>query len=388
MRKWRTPSHCDNKQPIVEVKVLLTGGGTGGHLFPAIAIAEEILRQKPDAKIAFAGTERGIEASEVPKRNFTLHLIPAVALRRGISIQSLFENLKFPFRLMQSINEANALLDQEEPDLVIGTGGFVSFPVVWAAQDFGIPTLIQEQNSKPGWATRILAGRADKICLSFEASRRYFSKRAPCVITGNPTRRFELTTPEEARRFFKVDPARKTLLVFGGSLGARSLNTAIEQRLHDLLGRVNLIWQIGKTDFDALASRIQPRENLWFSDFIDRMDLAYSAADLVLCRAGASTIAELLNIGMAAILVPYPFAADNHQYFNAKALSDKGVAVLIPNDEIGSEVAYKQILSLIEDDAKRNTMKEMARKLGKPNATKEIAEIAIRLASQKKEAHA
>lgn len=366
------------------MKVLLTGGGTGGHLFPAIAIAEEILRQKPDANIAFAGTERGIEATEIPKRNFTLHLIPAVAVKRGVSLKSFFENLKFPFRLIESINEAKALLDQEEPDIVIGTGGFVSFPVVWAAQDFGIPTLIQEQNSKPGWATRLLAGRADEVHLSFETSRQYFSKRVPCRVTGNPTRRFELVAPEEARRFFKVDVRRKTLLVFGGSLGARSLNTAIEKRLDDLLRRVNLIWQIGKTDFETLTLRIQPRENLWFSAFIDRMDLAYSAADLVLCRAGASTIAELLNIGMASVLVPYPFAAGNHQYFNAKALSDKGAAVLIPNDEIGSEATYKQILSLIDNDAKREAMKEIAKKLGKPNASKEIAESAIRLASQER----
>lgn len=370
------------------MKVLLTGGGTGGHLFPAIAIAEEILRQKPEANIAFAGTERGIEATEVPKRNFTLHLISAVALKRGVSVQSFFENLKFPFRLKQSLNEAEELLFQEEPDVVVGTGGFVSFPVMWAAQDLGIPTLVQEQNSKPGWATRLLAGRADEAHLSFEESRRYFSKRVPCINTGNPTRRFEPASPEAARRFFKVDSTRKTLLVFGGSLGARSLNTAIETHLDDLLDRVNLIWQIGKTDFQTLASRIQARENLWFSAFIDRMDLAYSAADLVLCRAGASTIAELLNMGMASVLVPYPFAADNHQYFNAKALSDNGAAVLIPNDEVGSERAYKQILSLIENDAKREAMKEVARKLGKPNAAKEIAESVIRLASHKKVAHA
>ncbi len=365
------------------MKVLLTGGGTGGHLFPAIAIAEEILRQKPEAKIAFAGTERGIEATEVPKRNFTLHLISAVAFKRGYSLKSLFENLKFPFRLMQSIDEAKELLEQEEPDVVIGTGGFVSFPVVWAAQDFGIPTLIQEQNAKPGWATRWLAARADEVHLTFESSRHYFSKRMPCVMTGNPTRRFELVAPEEARCFFKVNPMRKTLLVFGGSLGARSLNTAIEKRLDDLLTRVNVIWQIGKTDYEAVATRVQPKENLWLSAFIDRMDLAYSAADLVLCRAGASTIAELTNIGMASVLVPYPFAADNHQYFNAKALSEKGAAILIPNDEISSDESYKKILSLLEDDAKRKAMKQVAKTLGKPNAAEQIAQSAIRLASQK-----
>jgi UDP-N-acetylglucosamine--N-acetylmuramyl-(pentapeptide) pyrophosphoryl-undecaprenol N-acetylglucosamine transferase len=365
------------------MKVLLAGGGTGGHLFPAIAIAEEILRQTPDAKVAFVGTERGIEATEIPKRNFTLHLIQAVAFKRGFSLQSLFENLKLPFRLLASIDEAKALLDQEEPDMVIGTGGYVSFPVVWAAQDFAIPTLIQEQNSKPGWATRLLAGRADEVCLSFESSRHYFSKRAPCIVTGNPTRHFEGVSPAEARQFFNVNPTRKTLLVFGGSLGARSLNTAIEKRLDEWLKQGNLIWQTGKTDYESIASRVQPRENLWFSAFIDRMDLAYSAADLVLCRAGASTIAELTNIGIASVLVPYPFAADNHQYFNAKALAEKGAAELIDNADIASDAAYQKIVSLLADDKKRHAMKDAAKKLGKPDATKKIAESAIRLATQK-----
>lgn len=366
------------------MKALLTGGGTGGHLFPAIAIAEEILRQKPDAKVAFAGAERGIEATEVPKRNFTLHLISAVSFKRGLSLKSLFENLKFPFRVLASIDEAKALLEQEEPDVVIGTGGFASFPVAWAAQDFGIPTLIQEQNAKPGWATRLLAARADEVHLAFEESRRYFSKRVPCFVTGNPTRQFERASPEAARRFFNLDPARKTLLVFGGSLGARSLNQAIEARLDDWLRQVNLVWQIGKTDYETVEARIQPRQNLWFGAFIDRMDLAYSAADLVLCRAGASTIAEITNIGLASILVPYPFAADNHQYFNAKALSDAGAATLIPNDKIASDEAYREILALLQDDSKRDAMKDAAKKLGKPNATKIIAERAVRLASQKK----
>ncbi len=368
------------------MKVLLAGGGTGGHLFPAIAIAEEILRKKPDAQVAFVGTERGIEATEIPKRNFTLHLIQAVAFKRGFSWQSFFENLKLPFRLLASLDEAKALIDQEEPDVVIGTGGYVSLPVVWAAQDFGVPTLIQEQNSKPGWATRLLARRADEVCLSFDDSRRYFSKRTPCVVIGNPTRHFECVSPVEARQCFKVNPERKTLLVFGGSLGARSINTAIEKRLDELLKRANLIWQTGKTDYESIAARVKPRENLWFGAFIDRMDLAYSAADLVLCRAGASTIAELTNIGMASVLVPYPFAAGNHQYFNARALAEKGAAELIDNRDIASDAAYQKIMLLLEDDKKRQAMKEAAKKLGKPDAAKKIAESAIRLACQKKSA--
>lgn len=367
------------------MKALFAGGGTGGHLFPAIAIAEEILRQRPSATVAFAGTERGIEATEVPKRNFTLHVISAVAFKRGLSMQALFENLKFPFRLLQSIDEARDLIDQEEPDVVIGTGGFVSFPVVWAAQEFGVPTILQEQNAKPGWATRLLARRADETHLSFEDSRRYLPKRARCFITGNPTRRFELAPPEQARQCFKLDPKRKTLLAFGGSLGARSLNKAIEQWLDELLKRANVIWQTGKTDYERVASNLKPRENLWVGAFIDRMDLAYSAADLALCRAGASTIAELTTLGIAAILAPYPFAADNHQCFNAKALADRGAAELVLDSELGSRSAFEKIVALLEDDAKRETMKREAKKLGKPDAAKIIAERAIRLASHRSE---
>ncbi|MCS6987950.1 MAG: undecaprenyldiphospho-muramoylpentapeptide beta-N-acetylglucosaminyltransferase [Chloroherpetonaceae bacterium] len=362
------------------MKALFAGGGTGGHFFPAVAIAEEILRQKPDAQVAFAGTERGIEATEAPKRNFTLHFVSAVAFKRGFSPQALFENLKFPFRLLESVSDARELLDQEEPDVVVGTGGFVSFPVVWAAQEFGVPTLLQEQNSKPGWATRVLATRADEVHLSFEDSRRFFSKRVQCFVTGNPTRRFERVLPETARQFFNLDPKRKTLLVFGGSLGARSLNGAVEKWLDELLTRANVIWQTGKTDYDNIASRVQPRENLWRNAFIDRMDLAYSAADLALCRAGASTIAELTNVGVAAVLVPYPFAADNHQYFNAKALADKGAAELVLDDAIASRASFEKIVSLLEDDQRREAMRERAKRLGKPDAAKVIAERVIRLA--------
>jgi UDP-N-acetylglucosamine--N-acetylmuramyl-(pentapeptide) pyrophosphoryl-undecaprenol N-acetylglucosamine transferase len=360
------------------MKILFAGGGTGGHLFPAIAIAQEILKLKPDALISFAGTERGIEATVVPKEGFTLHLIAAVSFKRGWSAQMLFDNLKFPFGVWQSIKEAEGLIDQEEPDAVVGTGGFVSFPTLKAAQSFGIPTLIQEQNSKPGWATRVLARAADEVHLSFESSRGFFKQSIKTFITGNPTREFARCDKTVAREFFGVSPVRKTLFVFGGSLGARSLNTAIENRLNDLLTHCNLIWQTGKLDYDKIKARVGIKENLWYSPFIDRMDVAYAAADLVLCRAGASTIAELTNLGLASILVPYPFAADNHQYFNAKALADTAAAELILDSEL--ETSFEKIGLLLNDDKKLSAMSMASLKLAKPRAAATIAKRVIDLA--------
>jgi UDP-N-acetylglucosamine--N-acetylmuramyl-(pentapeptide) pyrophosphoryl-undecaprenol N-acetylglucosamine transferase len=361
------------------MKIIFAGGGTGGHLFPAIAIAQEILKQQSDAQIAFAGTEKGIEFTEVQKQGFPLHLVPAAAFKRGFSARALFDNLKFPFRVWESINEAKVLLDQEEPDVVVGTGGFVSFPVVWAAQSFGIPTLIQEQNSKPGWATRTLARKADEVHLAFDSSKTFFSSGIKTVVSGNPTRRFERIKTNEARQFFGLNPLRQTLFVFGGSLGARSLNTFVESNLDALLREANVIWQTGKTNYADIEKRIGKKENLWYSAFIDRMDYGYAAADLVMCRAGASTLGELTSLGAASVLVPYPFAADNHQYFNAKALADKNAALLIEDAKLAA--SFETVKSLLNDDVKQSAMKSECVKLGKPNAAAAIAARVIQLAS-------
>jgi UDP-N-acetylglucosamine--N-acetylmuramyl-(pentapeptide) pyrophosphoryl-undecaprenol N-acetylglucosamine transferase len=362
------------------MKIIFAGGGTGGHLFPAVAIAQEILKMRPDAQIHFVGTERGIEATEVPKLGFPLHKIPITGIKRGIGPKDLFENLKFPSRLLRSRLECRRLIQQVSPDVVVGTGGFVSGPAVLAAQTMRIPTLVQEQNSKPGITTRLLARRATEVHLSFEASKQFLSRKENVFVTGNPTRDFVRHDHGEARRFFGLDPDKKTLLVFGGSLGARSINQAIEDWLENLPGDANLIWQTGRLDYEAISGRIGKRQNVWYKAFIDRMDMAYSAADVVLCRAGASTIAELTNLGKPAILVPFPFAAGNHQYFNAKALADKGAAVLIENKNIGQNGSRELILRLIDDREQQQKMAAACMKFGKPHAASTIAEHVIRLA--------
>ncbi|NTW48532.1 MAG: undecaprenyldiphospho-muramoylpentapeptide beta-N-acetylglucosaminyltransferase [Chlorobiales bacterium] len=361
------------------MKIIFAGGGTGGHLFPGVAIAQEILKIKHDTRILFVGTERGIEATEVPKLGFPLHIIPIAGIKRGFGLKELFENLKFPSRLLKSLLECRRLIEQIRPSAVVGTGGFVSGPVVLMAQMMGIPTLVQEQNSKPGITTRLLARRATEVHLSFEASRQFFSRKEKVFVTGNPTRDFAKRNPTEARRFFGLDPDKKTLLVFGGSLGARSINQAVESWLDSLPSDANLIWQTGRLEYDAIAKRVGKRQNVWYNAFIDRMDMAYSAADVVLCRAGASTIAELTNLGKPAILVPFPFAAGNHQYFNAKALSDKGAAVLIENKNIGQDQSKELILRLIDDRESQKSMAEACMKFGKPDAAATIAEHVVRL---------
>lgn len=362
------------------MKIIFAGGGTGGHLFPAVAIAQEILKVRPGAQIHFVGTERGIEATEVPKLGFPLHKIPVAGIKRGFKPKDFFENLKFPLRLLKSLLECRRLIERVSPDVVVGTGGFVSGPAVLTAQMMGIPTLVQEQNSKPGVTTRLLARRATEVHLSFEASKQFLSRTERVFVTGNPTRDFARHNPAEARRFFGLDPDKKTLLVFGGSLGARSINQAIESWLQNWPESANLIWQTGKLDYEAIQGRVGKRQNVWYNAFIDRMDMAYSAADVVLCRAGASTIAELGNLGKPAILVPFPFAAGNHQYFNAKALSDKDAAVFIENKNIGQNGSRELILRLIDDRDGQQKMSEACRKFGKPQAASTIAEHVIRLA--------
>ncbi|MDW8465148.1 MAG: undecaprenyldiphospho-muramoylpentapeptide beta-N-acetylglucosaminyltransferase [Chloroherpetonaceae bacterium] len=361
------------------MRIIFAGGGTGGHLYPAVAIAEAVLKLEPKAVISFVGTERGIEATEVPKLGFPLHLISAPSLRRGVSLKAFFDNLQFPFRLYESLNECKRLFFQEEPDVVVGTGGYVSAPVVWQAQRWGIPTLIQEQNAKPGLATRFLAQHADEVHLSFLESLDYFDQDN-VFVTGNPTRALALHPKEQACQFFGLDATRKTLLVFGGSLGARSLNQALESWLSEALLRFNVIWQTGKLDFEAIAARVGTRQHLWLGAYIDRMDYAYSAADVVLCRAGASTLAELCNVGAAAILVPYPFAAANHQLHNAEALAESGAAELILDKDIRTEAAKQKVFALLEDEARQALLRANAKQHAKPNAAEKIAKRVIRLA--------
>ena len=361
------------------MKVIFAGGGTGGHLYPAVAMAEELLKQLPGSEISFAGTEKGIESTEVPRLGFHLHTFRVRGFSRGKSPADMLRNTGVLTDVAGAVWKAISLIRREKPDVVIGTGGFVSAPLLLAAQMLGKKNLIQEQNAFPGVTTRLLAAFATEVHLSFPDSGRFLKRKNGIYVSGNPARSFALRDSGKAREKFDLDPELPTLLVFGGSRGARSINNAVKKWVVEFRGKSNIIWQTGSLDFEAISSEFVSSDNLWIGPYINDMGSAYSAADLVLCRAGASTVAELTNLGKPAILVPYPYAAGNHQFFNAEALSGDGAAVLVVDSEISGDRAKKQIFGLLEDSIVRETMAEACRAHGKPEAARELAGRIIQL---------
>jgi len=310
------------------MKVLFAGGGTGGHLYPAVAMAQELQRMVPGVGILFAGTSRGIEAREIPRLGYRLHLLEVRGLKRGRSLKDMASNIGVVADFIGALAGAVALVGKERPDVVVGTGGFVSAPVLFAAQLLGRKTLIQEQNAFPGVTTRLLSALASEVQLSFEEAGRYLPKKKGVMISGNPARSFELVDAAAAREHFGLDPSRPTLLVFGGSRGARSINNAV-LRNRELFGRAaNILWQTGSLDFERISDACTPSRHLQVVPYIENMGIAYSATDLVLCRAGASSIAELTNLGKPSVLVPYPFATGDHQRHNARSLLHSGAAAV------------------------------------------------------------
>ncbi len=364
------------------MKVLFAGGGTGGHLYPAVAMAGELMKLIPDVEISFAGTTGGIEATEVPRLGFRLHLIPVRGLKRGGSLFNLLENIGVLADFTGALGRAVSLVWREMPDVVVGTGGFVSAPLLFAAQLMGKKTLIQEQNAFPGVTTKLLAALASEVHLSFEEARRFLPKTQRIIVSGNPARSFELLEASLARHRFGLHEARPTLLVFGGSRGARSINNAVLLRLGELTTSANLVWQTGSLDFERLKGLVRPSPYLWIAPYIEDMGAAYSAADLVLCRAGASSLAELTNLGKPSVLVPYPYATGDHQRHNARALVDNGAAIVVDDDRLGEEVSSATILELLHNAERLKKMGVASRKLAHPDAPRQLARRIISLAEK------
>ena len=358
---------------VSHLRVIFAGGGTGGHLFPAIAIADEIRNLYPYAEIAFIGTKSKIEARVVPQNGFQFYPIWISGYHRNFRIS----NVLFPIKVIVSFMQAVSIIKKFNPDVVVGTGGYVSGPALRAATLLKIPTLIQEQNSYPGVTTRMLAKKVDEVHLTFEDSRKHFTGLQNIFVTGNPTRRsLENVIRSDALHYFGFDDSEtgKTILVFGGSLGAHTLNNAVLMNIDSLLkNNIRLIWQTGKEEIRQAETIVKKysSKNIWVCDFIDRMDYAYAASDLVICRAGATTIAELTNIGKPAILVPYPHAAANHQAENAKSLVKSGAVEIVYDHEVGDKLLTA--VSNLLGDTNLRSMSDRSKKLGKPNASKEIA---------------
>lgn len=363
------------------MNVLFAGGGTGGHLYPAIAMAGELRKLEPDVEISFVGTTGGIEASEVPRLGYRLHLIPVRGLKRGLSPAAFIANIGVIADFIAALGRAAALIVREAPDVVVGTGGFVSAPLLLAAQLMRRKTLIQEQNAFPGVTTKLLAALASEVHLSFEEARRFIINKKRLFVSGNPARSFTLQQQAVARAHFSLTEERPTLLVFGGSRGARSINNAVLQGLDLITASANLVWQTGALDFERIRSRIKPSPYVWVAPYIEEMGAAYGAADLVLCRAGASSIAELTNLGKPSVLVPYPFATGDHQRHNARALVASGAAMVVEDDRLGQQASITAILELLHDKGKLERMGAASRKQAYPDSAHQLALRIIGLAT-------
>ena len=354
-------------------RLIVSGGGTGGHIFPAIAIADAFKRRHPDAEILFVGAKGKMEMERVPKAGYPIEGLWISGFKRELSL----DNLSFPFKLISSLCKAKKILKKFKPDMVVGVGGFASGPIMRKATKLHIPVVIQEQNSFPGVTNKIVAPKAARICVAYENMEKWFPKDK-IVLTGNPLRNNVVSTEgkhDEGARFFGLDPQKPIILLVGGSQGALGINKGISAKLAMFKDvDYQMIWQTGKfyveqaqkeVDELGLGERVKPVV------FIDRMDLAYASADVVISRAGAMSISELSLVGKAVVFVPLPTAAEDHQTKNAMSLVEKDAAMIVKNDET-SEKLIPTVFELLNDKEKICKMQENIAKFAIPNAAEDI----------------
>jgi UDP-N-acetylglucosamine--N-acetylmuramyl-(pentapeptide) pyrophosphoryl-undecaprenol N-acetylglucosamine transferase len=354
-------------------RVLIAGGGTGGHLFPAVAVAEKLMEMKPETEILFVGTKSKIEGTVVPKLGFKFKSIWI----KGFSRKFNLENLLFPIKLFVSLIQSIIINMKFLPRVAIGSGGYVSGPPILGSSLMGAKIILLEQNSYPGITTRLLERYADEVHISFKDSEKYLSRKDKLLLTGNPVRKnLGVENKEKALAVFRLSTDKKTLLVTGGSLGAGSINKALATNIKKLEeGGIQILWQTGKNyfkDYENLNT-----SNIKVLEFIDDMNAAYSVCDLFLARSGATTIAEILALGIPSILVPSPNVAENHQYYNAKSLEEKNAAILIKDENL-SDKLFETVVNTISSEKKLKELKQNALKLAKPNAAEVIASRVIK----------
>ena len=349
-------------------RVLISGGGTGGHIYPAISIANEIKERYPNTEFLFVGASDRMEMEKVPQAGYKIKGLWIAGLQRKLT----FQNLLFPVKLISSLWKSKVIVRKFKPDVVIGTGGFASGPILQVASSKGIPSLIQEQNSYPGITNKLLAKKVNAVCVAYGKLERFFPS-SKIEFTGNPVRQDILSVAnkrEEGIEFFGLDASKKTLLVLGGSLGARAINQIIEENLEDILSKnVQVIWQTGKFYIEQYKG-LSEKENVQTHAYLSNMNLAYAAADIIISRAGASSISELCLVGKPTVFIPSPNVAEDHQTKNALAVVEKDGAVLLKEKEKDS---FKEVFfRLLESE---NTMQKLSKNikaLAKPNATKDI----------------
>ncbi len=358
-----------------QLNVLVSGGGTGGHIFPALSIANEVQRRHPEAKILFVGAEGRMEMEKVPAAGYNIIGLPV----SGFDRKHLLRNFKVLSRLFKSMGLAKKILNDFKPNIAIGVGGYASGPMLKAAQKQGIPTLLQEQNSYAGVTNKLLAAKAECICVAYEGMERFFPQEK-IVLTGNPVRRNLLecgATPEQARQAMGVDPNKRTILIIGGSLGARTINNAIIDGLSKIgeAYDVQVIWQTGKIYDQQCREALDASgvKNVAQMAFISNMDMAYRAADLVVSRAGASSISELQLLGKPAILVPSPNVAEDHQTKNALALANRDAAIMVCDADAANSLV-ETMLATVTDGNKLTTLGGNVLKMALHDAAERIVD--------------
>lgn len=355
--------------------MIISGGGTGGHIFPALSIANSFRERFPDAEILFVGADNRMEMERVPAAGYKIIGLPVSGFNRA----HVFKNIKVVWRLVKSLRKAKKLIREFRPDIVVGVGGYASGPTLWAASSMKIPTLIQEQNSYAGVTNKLLSKRAWKICVAYNGMEAFFPADK-IVLTGNPVRKdlFSDTSQlkQDAYRFFSLSSEKKTILVIGGSLGARTINRSIEAFLPVIAGSgIQLIWQTGRFYIDEATGRLKEVDtsSIGCSDFITRMDYAFAIADLVISRAGAGTISELCLLGKPVILVPSPNVAEDHQTKNAMALVREDAAILV-TDKDAEQHLVPQALELVQDDGRLKVLSDNIRALAQLNSAERIVD--------------
>jgi UDP-N-acetylglucosamine--N-acetylmuramyl-(pentapeptide) pyrophosphoryl-undecaprenol N-acetylglucosamine transferase len=362
-------------------KIILSGGGTGGHIYPAIAIANELKSRFPEAEFLFVGAKDRMEMEKVPQAGYRIEGLWISGIQRKLTIK----NLSFPFKILSSLWKARKIIKSFKPDVAIGTGGFASGPLLQVAVSNNIPSLIQEQNSYPGITNKILAKKAKTICVAYDGLERFFPKEK-IIKTGNPVRQSLLdieTKTDEAKKIFNLDPKKLTLLVVGGSLGSRRINQLIEKELDFFdTQKIQIIWQCGKLYYQQykLYGNIQ---NVQVYEFINNMDFAYAAADIVLSRAGAGSVSELCIVGKPVIFIPSPNVAEDHQTKNAMSIVKEDAALMIKEEDLDAnfENTFSQ---LVNSPEKQKTLGENIKKLALVNATKDIVDEVEKLLKESK----
>ncbi|NIG53198.1 undecaprenyldiphospho-muramoylpentapeptide beta-N-acetylglucosaminyltransferase [Chitinophaga sp. Cy-1792] len=352
--------------------IIIAGGGTGGHIFPAIAIANALKKIQPDTNILFVGAVGKMEMEKVPQAGYPIEGLEIAGFNRS----NIFKNILLPFKIWKSLRHAKAIIKQFKPDAVVGVGGYASFPILRAAQKMGIPSLIQEQNSFAGKSNKILGKKAKKICVAYDGMDKFFPADK-IILTGNPVRNNitqSAVTREDAVKYFGLSPEKQTIFAVGGSLGAKSINEALQPLLATLVEKdIQLIWQTGKPFHQMAVTAAAPyASHIKVHEFINVMDFAYKAADVVLSRAGALAIAELCVVKKPVIFVPYPFAAEDHQTSNAMNLVNKKAGLIIKDDAVRTELP-NVLFSLLQNKALMQQMEQNIATLAHPNADMDIA---------------